>query len=73
MEEKHQGVVTQVIGAVVDVQFAHEDMPAIRDLLYDDKALADIRANMRAMKARLEEESVAHIFSALAEKEARAG
>ena len=50
-----------------------ECLAAIRDLLYDDKALADIRANMRAMKARLEEESVAHIFSALAEKEARAG
>ena len=33
----------------------------------------DIRANMRAMKARLAEESLAHIFSALAAKEARAG
>ena len=50
-----------------------ECLAAIRDLLYDDKALADIRANMRAMKARLAEESVAHIFSALAAKEARAG
>ena len=50
-----------------------ECLAAIRDLLYDDGALEDIRANMRAMKARLAEESVAHIFSALAAKEARAG
>ena len=48
-------------------------LAAIRALLYDDEALEDIRANMRAMKARLAEESVAHIFSALTAKEARAG
>ena len=34
MEEKSQGLVTQVIGAVVDVQFPIDEMPAIRDLLY---------------------------------------
>ena len=50
-----------------------ECLAAIRDLLYDDRALEDIRDNMRAMKARLAEESVAHIFAALAAKEARAG
>lgn len=50
-----------------------ECLAAIRALLYDDGALETIRANMRAMKARLEEESLAHIFSDLAAKEARAG
>ena len=51
-----------------------ECLEAIRDLLYDDAALAAMRANMRAMKAQLEGESLARILGGLAaEKEVRAG
>ena len=48
-------------------------LDAIRGLIYDGAALEGMRANMRAIKARLEEGSLARVFSALAEKEARAG
>ena len=40
-------------------------LEAIRSLIYDDGALEDMRANMRAMKAQLEEESLARILAGL--------
>ena len=43
-----------------------ECLAAIRELIYDDAALDAMRAKMRAMKAQLEEESLARILSGLA-------
>ena len=49
-------------------------LAAIRNLIYDDEALAAMSARMQAMKARLEEEGLKRILSGLAvEREARVG
>ena len=49
-------------------------LAAIRELIYDDEALAAMSARMRAMKSRLEEESLNRILSGLAvEREAKVG
>ena len=49
-------------------------LEAIRNLIYNDVALAAMSARMRAMKSRLEEESLNRVLSGLAaEKGARVG
>ena len=49
-------------------------LAAIRNLIYDDEALAAMSARMQAMKARLEEEGLNRILSGLAlEREAKVG
>lgn len=49
-------------------------LAAIRNLIYDDEALAAMSARMQAMKARLEEEGLNRVLSGLAvEREAKVG
>lgn len=53
------------IGRVVGKE-AEDCLAAIRETIYDRSALDAMAANMRALKGRLEEESVERVFSALA-------